>query len=341
MSILKQISEGTALLEVSKDLVGRYLSKASDKIVDHAYDMGVASKDPGGYEDFKKARKKTSKRLRGVNLAKNKLTKEETELVTESNVNQAADKLSIHGYKKFGDSDKVDHKSVLTHFHNEKTGHLICVDHHPHGRINSVSTLKCTNPRTGEMQKEWGTEHSHVEHALRELGHNSHIGFKEEVELAESNDENKLKKNIYVTKLGMKSHPAIKDKEGAELHVALTRDNRGTSQKHAMKTTINTMKREGRRELKNPTKHEGAYHADYDRKSGTYNIKHRETGKIVAHNVANSGGLALQHADNWNKKTVKEEAIEEARKRGRPKKVRHEDGEIVNDPNANDTRPAV
>jgi hypothetical protein len=138
----------------------------------------------------------------------------------------------------------------------------------------------------------------------------------------------------------MKSHPAIRDKEGASLQAVMHRDNKGTSDRHAKKAVADTLKREGRRELRNPTKHEGAYHADYDSKSGTYNIKHRESGKIVAHNVANSGGAALQHADNWNKRSVKEEAEVLQEKRGRRKKPRHEDGKIVNDPDANDTKLA-
>lgn len=63
--------------EISKQTAGNYIKAAGDKLVDHAYDMGTASKDPGGYEDFKKARGKASKRLRGIGMATAKLTKEE------------------------------------------------------------------------------------------------------------------------------------------------------------------------------------------------------------------------------------------------------------------------
>jgi hypothetical protein len=238
MSILKEIAEGTALLEVSKQMIGRYLAKSADKIVDHAYDMGAAAQHGGEHDTYVASQKKASKRLRGVKLATDKLQKEE-------------------------------------------------------------------------------------------------------VELKEGNAENKLKKNIHVAKVGMKAHPAIRDKEGAELHVALKRDNQGTSQKFAQKSVVDTLKREGRREIKNPTKHDGEYHAHYDSKAGVYHVKHRETGKIVDHNVANSGGAALAAADRWNKKSVKEETtIEEGHRKGRPKKARHEDGKIVNDPEANDTKPA-
>lgn len=338
MSIIKQIAEGTALLEVSKALVGRYLKKAADKIVDHSYDMGAAAQHGDEASVYDGARKKASKRLRGVKLATDKLQKEETEVLSEGNVNQAAEKLSFHGYKKFGDSDKVDHKSVLSHFHNEKTGHMICVDHHSLGRINSVSTLKCTNPRTGEMQKEWGTEHVHVEHALQELGHKSHIGFREEVEIEEGNAANKFKKNVHVAKLGAKALH-VDGHDEADFRANLTSSARGTSKAHATKSLVGAMKKYGRQEINHPTPKE-TYHADYDRKKGVYHIKHTATDKIVDHDVANSGGAALAHAAKWNKKAVSEEAIEEGHRKGRPKKARHEDGKIVNDPDANDTKPA-
>jgi len=48
------------------------------------------------------------------------------------------------------------------------------------------------------------------------------------------------------------------------------------------------------------------YHADYDSEHGYYNVKHRESGRVVARNVAVSGGAALAAADHYNRNPHKD-----------------------------------
>lgn len=236
MSILKQIQERTALLEVSKNLLRNYIKGAQKDLNNHPegsakfdsrVDNGIKAIDKVEGPNISKTTRgpkcpacgsDENSGVRAYKVAGSKgpwmsqCTKcksegkkswfhdhshycvEEVEVLSEANVNQAAEKLAKHGYKKFGTSDRVDHKQILSHYHNEKTGHLICVDHREHGKINSVSTLKCTNTKTGEMEKKWGKEHPHVEHALQELGHKSYIGFHEEKELEEGKRRGRPKK---------------------------------------------------------------------------------------------------------------------------------------------------
>lgn len=131
--------------------------------------------------DVRKAKKDARKHSLGEVAEKGDLP-----FLAEANIREVTKKLEHHGYKKFGESDKIDHKEVLTTFHHPDHGHLVSVNHTELGRVNSASALKCTNPHTGEMEKTWGADHSHVEHALRELGHKSHIGFKEEALLEDA-----------------------------------------------------------------------------------------------------------------------------------------------------------
>lgn len=52
------------------------------------------------------------------------------------------------------------------------------------------------------------------------------------------------------------------------------------------------------------------FHAKYNEKHGGYDIAHKVTGKVVAHNIAGSGGAALAAADRYNSRNESNEVEE-------------------------------
>lgn len=121
-------------------------------------------------------------------------------------------------------------------------------------------------------------------------------GVNENIEILEGgNAENKLKKAIHIAKLGAKNSLATK----SDMHMHIKAG--PGSKEYNAKQMADGLKREGRRAVKMSSSE--PYRASYDKSSGNYHIVHRESGKIVQRNVANSGGAALSHADRWNKKT--------------------------------------
>jgi hypothetical protein len=189
--------EGDQIDEISKELLNRYAKKS----VDHQIDLShVKDKKTGDFNPRERYTADQKRKLknrsdgemlsyakRGVlGKAKVAATEEvaeegEVPFLIEANIREVSKKLEHHGYKKFGDSDRIDHREILTTYHHPDLGHLVSVNHTEHGRVNSASALKCKNAKTGEMEKNWGEDHSHVELALRELWHKSYVGFNEEV----------------------------------------------------------------------------------------------------------------------------------------------------------------
>jgi DNA-binding phage protein len=109
MSIIKEVSEGTALLEVSKALMGRYLKKASRSLHTSAKELGqgeehydvqhygddnesegaqlhkdVGDIDQDEYDDhFKNQARSVDKRRKGINMVAKKIAKEEVDKTLE------------------------------------------------------------------------------------------------------------------------------------------------------------------------------------------------------------------------------------------------------------------
>jgi hypothetical protein len=191
------LHEAEQIDEISKELLGRFIERSSEKmasrVADAHYHRDQKARDVQKYGHDKyghgnamgKTWRQSEKHRKAISKAVSRLTKEEAEQLDEANLRDVSKKLEHHGYKKFGDSDKISHREILSTYHHADHGHLISVNHREHGHVNSVSALKCTNPKTGAMASDWGDDHPHVEGALRELGHKSYVGFKEETQIDE------------------------------------------------------------------------------------------------------------------------------------------------------------
>lgn len=347
MSIIKDLN----LQEVSKNLLHRYIEKASDQL-DRAFDGKLTDKEKAKNNASKK--KIGDKRIPGLEraVAKHKL-KEEIEQLDEAMMSDAVKKLAHHGYKKFGGTDRVDHRTNLSHFHHAEHGHLICLDHTDGGRVKSASALRCTNSKTGEMHHEWGQEHSHVEHALSELGHKSYVGFKEEVEQVDEISKNTLANYVYKAGHKMAAHAADHALAKDNLYRA-KRDGKETAAKYAGQNMRDAYAKHEKRakgfykaidklakeevepieEISDELKSRYINKAIQDKHRNAVKYDKQGNGEIVDVDRFKKRSKGINMAAKSKLREELEAIFEEGNilhKKGRPKKNRHEDGKIVND----------
>lgn len=132
-----KIHEEVQIDELKKSTLASYASKAADKAAMHAFGAGgestryasePISKRPDSYGAD---RKQAVKRLRGVDKALSRLTKEETDVYAKSEEN----KRSADAAKKQGDMfahhmHMADHHDNLAQWHSENGRHSVADTHH-------------------------------------------------------------------------------------------------------------------------------------------------------------------------------------------------------------------
>lgn len=324
MSILKEIAEGRALLEVSKSLLGRYINKAASDATDaaatevqaHEWDDGDSASDNN---------KRMNKRLKGITKATKKLTKEDVEQIDE-----------ISGELKTNYAIKAS---------SSKQEHM----------AKAASSLARGNASKGEPEVREKLKKQGADHLRKAQNRDAGIkratgGLKEEDMLAS------LEANI-----------AEEIAEGR----ALLEVSKALAHRYLKRAADSSITNVHGKSINNHAKgvRDGVYNYEDNpslSKSGSKEYTDKHVRKVMnrAHGIKRAAKILtkeekelveskgekfhrfycnpLEHADSHREDTgllasLEANIAEEHAKRGRgrPRKPRHEDGKVVNDPEAN------
>jgi hypothetical protein len=270
--------------ELSRNTLVRYTQSAVVAKGDHDRNWAI-SKISGDHEDAAKHEKKSGKRYTGILKATNKLRKEDVEEFNEGDI--------IDQLRKAADiSTKAPVRFADGHASNIPT----------HAAQTALKKYEYKKDPNGKR-------------ALAMKMNNSLKDFKAVLDMAEEDEFEQLdeisdKLRGSYTRKAYANHSDHKDAVDFYNHHPSKEadDHKPHHEKMVARRTrgISLAHNSG---AKAHEKHEASktHKAVYDSEKGHYNIVHKATGKVVAHNVANSGGHALSHEARWNSKSVKEE----------------------------------